>query len=165
PALIPGAITRRTKAILAVDFAGHPADLDRIIEVAAGQGVPVIEDAAHSVGAEYKGRRVGGVAALTAFSFYATKNITSGEGGALTTSNAAWAERAAIMSLHGMTRDAWTRHTGDHYRHFDVVSPGYKYNMFDVQAALLRSQFRKIGRFWALRRALTLKLKARLADV
>src|SRR5439155_3399584 len=124
-----------------------------------------VEDAAHAIGAEYKGRRVGGIADLTAFSFYATKNITSGEGGALTTNNGAWAERAAIMSLHGMSRDAWTRYGPDGYHHYDYIYPGYKYNMFDLQAALLQTQFRKIERFREMRCATTAKLKARLAGL
>lgn len=161
--LIENAITARTTAIVPIDFGGQPPDLDTLMAVARRHGVPVIEDAAHSIGAEYKGRRIGGIADLSAFSFYATKNITSGEGGALTTSNPAWAERAMVMSLHGMTRDAWKRYTADRYRHFDVVYPGYKYNMFDLQAALLQTQFRKIERFWEMRRAITMKLRAGLA--
>jgi dTDP-4-amino-4,6-dideoxygalactose transaminase len=164
-ALIEVAMTLRTKAIVPVDFGGQPPDLDAILAVAGRHGVPVIEDAAHAIGAEYKGRRVGAIADLTAFSFYATKNITSGEGGALTTNNPAWAERASIMSLHGMNRDAWKRYTAGGYRHFDIVSPGYKYNMFDLQAALLQTQFRKIERFWEIRRAITTTLKTQLAEV
>jgi dTDP-4-amino-4,6-dideoxygalactose transaminase len=162
---IEAAITPRTKAILPVDFAGQPPDLDAILRTAGRHGIPVIEDAAHSVGAEYDGRRIGGIADLTAFSFYATKNITSGEGGALTTNNAAWAERASVMSLHGMSRDAWKRYSASGYRHYDVVVPGYKYNMFDMQAALLQTQFAKIERFWERRRAITMRYRERLARV
>jgi dTDP-4-amino-4,6-dideoxygalactose transaminase len=163
--LIEAALTSRTKAILPVDFAGQPSDMDAIMTVARRHGIPVIEDAAHSIGAEYKGRRVGALADLTAFSFYATKNITSGEGGALTTDNPAWAERAAVMSLHGMSRDAWKRFSASGYQHYDHIAPGYKYNMFDLQAALLQSQFTKLERFWERRRAITTRLQALLADV
>jgi dTDP-4-amino-4,6-dideoxygalactose transaminase len=163
--LIEPALTSRTKAIMPVDFAGQPPDLDAIMGIARQHGIPVIEDAAHSIGAEYKGRRIGAIADLTAFSFYATKNITSGEGGALTTDNAAWAERAAIMSLHGMSRDAWKRYGAQGYQHYDHVAPGYKYNMFDLQAALLQTQFRKLERFWERRRAITMQLRAKLADI
>jgi len=165
PALIEAAITPKTKAILPVDFAGLPPDLDPILAIARRHGLPVIEDAAHSIGAEYKGRRIGAIADLTAFSFYATKNITSGEGGALVTDNAAWAERAQIMGLHGMSRDAWKRYGADGYRHWDIIGPGYKYNMFDLQAALLLSQFTRIEPFWERRRDITMQLRARFAAV
>src|SRR5207247_10670341 len=131
----------------------------------ARHGLPVIEDAAHSIGASYGGRRIGAVADITAFSFYATKNITSGEGGALVTDNPEWAERAAIMSLHGISRDAWKRHSAPGYQHWDIVVPGFKYNMFDLQAALLQTQFRQIDRFWRRRREITLRLRQDLADV
>ena len=110
PTKIEAALTPRTKAVIPVDFAGHPADLDAIAAVVKDRRITVIEDAAHSIGAEYGGRRVGGIADMTAFSFYATKNITSGEGGALTTNNEEWAERASIMALHGISRDAWKRY-------------------------------------------------------
>ncbi|HXG87686.1 MAG TPA: DegT/DnrJ/EryC1/StrS aminotransferase family protein [Vicinamibacterales bacterium] len=162
---IERAITPRTKAIVVVDFAGLPPDMDGVMAIGRRHGLPVIEDAAHSIGAEYRGRRVGGLADLTAFSFYATKNITSGEGGALTTNNEAWAERAQIMSLHGISRDAWKRFTAEGYRHWDIIGAGYKYNMFDLQAALLQTQFKKIELFWERRQALTAQLKAGFADL
>ena len=83
---------------------------------------------------------------MTCFSFYATKNITSGEGGALTTNRQEWADRIAMMALHGISRDAWKRYGTEGYRHWDIIAPGYKYNMFDLQAALVRSQFDKLER-------------------
>jgi dTDP-4-amino-4,6-dideoxygalactose transaminase len=162
---IAAAMTPRTRALMPVDFAGHPPDMDAIMAIGRSRGVPVIEDAAHSVGAAYKGRRIGSVADITAFSFYATKNITSGEGGALVTNNAAWAERAAIMSLHGISRDAWKRYSAPGYQHWDIIAPGFKYNMFDVQAALLLAQFRQIDRFRERRREITLRLRRELADI
>lgn len=165
PALIEAAITPQTKAIMPVDFAGQPPDMDAIKAVAARHGLPVIEDAAHSIGAEYKAQRIGSVADLTAFSFYATKNITSGEGGALTTHNAAWAERVQMMSLHGISRDAWKRYTAAGYGHWDIIYPGYKYNMFDLQAALLQTQFARIESFWERRRDLTRRFRAAFAEV
>jgi len=125
----------------------------------------VIEDAAHSIGAEYGGRRVGGIADMTAFSFYATKNITSGEGGALTTNRQEWADRIAVMALHGISRDAWKRYGAEGYRHWDIIAAGYKYNMFDLQAALVRSQFDKLDRFYERRVALKKRLDAGLQDV
>lgn len=162
---IEAAVTPRTKALIPVDFAGQPCDLDAVMAIGARRGLPVIEDAAHSIGAEYKGRRVGGIADMTCFSFYATKNITSGEGGALTTNRQEWADRIAVMALHGISRDAWKRYGAEGYRHWEIIAAGYKYNMFDLQAALVRSQFDKMERFHARRVALKKRLDAGLQDV
>ena len=165
PSAIEAAITPRTKAVIPVDFAGQPCELDDIMTIARGRGLTVIEDAAHAVGAEFKGRRVGSVADLTAFSFYATKNITSGEGGALTTNRSEWAERVQIMALHGISRDAWKRYGTSGYAHWDILAPGYKYNMFDLQGALVSSQLAKIDSFQRRRIALKARLDAGLRDV
>ena len=165
PAAIERAITARTRALIPVDFAGHPCDLDEIMEIGHRHGLTVIEDAAHSVGAAYKGRPVGGIADMTAFSFYATKNITSGEGGALTTNRAEWAERISVMALHGISRDAWKRYSAEGYRHWDIIAPGYKYNMFDLQGALVLSQLAKLDAFHARRVALKARLDAGLRDL
>ncbi len=165
PARIEAAITPRTRAIIPVDFAGHPADLDEVTAIARQHKLVVIEDAAHAIGAEYHGRPIGGIADMTAFSFYATKNITSGEGGALSTNNGEWAERIAIMSLHGISRDAWKRYGAEGYKHWDIVYPGYKYNMFDLQGALVLSQLDKIEKFYQRRVALKARLDAGLAGV
>ena len=109
--------------------------------------------------ARSRGRRIGGSGNLAAFSFYATKNITTGgEGGALTTNDAALAEKLAIMSLHGISKDAWKRYSDSGHKHWDIVYPGYKYNMFDLQAAIGLPQLTKIDKFWMRR----LELKARL---
>lgn len=165
PAAIERAITPRTKALIPVDFAGQPCDLDAIMAIGARHGIPVIEDAAHAIGAEYKGRRVGGVADMTCFSFYATKNITSGEGGALTTNRQDWADRIAVMALHGISRDAWKRYGTEGYRHWDIIAPGYKYNMFDLQAALVRSQFGRMEEFHRRRVAIKQRLDAALGHL
>jgi dTDP-4-amino-4,6-dideoxygalactose transaminase len=162
---IEPAITPNTKAVIPVDFAGHPADLDEIMAIGRAQGLPIIEDAAHAIGAEYRGRPIGGIADMTCFSFYATKNITSGEGGALTTNRQEWADRIFVMALHGISRDAWKRYGTEGYRHWDIIAPGYKYNMFDVQAALVRSQFAKLEAFYTRRIALKTRLDAGLCDV
>jgi dTDP-4-amino-4,6-dideoxygalactose transaminase len=162
---IERAVTPRTKALIPVDFAGHPCDLDAIMATGARHGIPVIEDAAHAIGAKYKDRPIGGVADMTCFSFYATKNITSGEGGALTTNRQDWAERIAIMALHGISRDAWKRYGSDGYKHWDIIAPGYKYNMFDIQASLVGSQLKKMDAFHARRVALKQRLDAGLCDV
>ena len=162
---LEAAITPRTRAIIPVDFAGHPADLDEIMALAGRHSIVVIEDAAHAIGAEYRGRRVGGVADMTAFSFYATKNITCGEGGALTTDNAAWADRIGIMALHGISRDAWKRYSAEGYQHWDIIYPGHKFNMFDLQGALVASQLSKIDTFYERRVALKARLDAGLRDL
>ena len=165
PTALEAAITPRTKAIIPVDFAGQPCELDVIIAIARRHGLTVIEDAAHAIGAEFRGKRIGSVADMTAFSFYATKNITSGEGGALTTDRPEWAERVQIMSLHGISRDAWKRYGTGGYSHWDILAPGYKYNMFDLQGALVLSQLAKIETFHVRRMALKARLDAGLRDV
>jgi dTDP-4-amino-4,6-dideoxygalactose transaminase len=159
------AMTPRTRAVIPVDFAGQPCELDAIAAVAHRHGAAVIEDAAHAIGADFRGRRIGSVADMTAFSFYATKNITSGEGGALTTDRADWAERIQVMALHGISRDAWKRYSAEGYKHWDIIAPGYKYNMFDIQGALALSQLGKIETFYERRVALKARLDAGLRDL
>ena len=148
----------RIKALLPVHFAGQPCDMDRIFALAAQYGLAVIEDAAHALGAEFQGSKVGSDYRLgfrgqwaTCFSFYATKNITAGEGGMLTTSDAELADKIAILRLHGISRDAWKRYSIEGYQHWEVLYPGYKYNMFDLQAALALPQLAHIDT-WQLRR-------------
>lgn len=143
PALIAGALTPKTKAIIPVHLGGLPADIDAIRDVAVPRGIPVIEDAAHTFPAAYKGRPVGSLSEFTAFSFYATKTITTGEGGMITTDNDEWADRCRIMSLHGISKDAWKRYTAEGNWYYEIVAPGYKYNMTDVAAAMGLAQLRK----------------------
>ena len=165
--LLESAITSRTKAVIPVHLAGQTCDMDAINAIARRHNLAVIEDAAHAIGAEYPGGgRVGGSPNPTAFSFYATKNITSGgEGGALTMADPALAERVAIMSLHGISLDAWKRYSSDGYQHWDIIYPGYKYNMFDLQAAVALPQLAKIESFWRRRAELKARLDAGLRDV
>ncbi len=152
PASFEAAITPKTKAVIPVHLFGQACDMDAINAIARRHGVAVIEDAAHAIGTEYKGRRVGGSGNLTAFSFYATKNITSGgEGGALTTDDADLAEKLAIMSRHGISKDAWKRYSSSGYQHWDIIYPGYKYNMFDLQASIAIPQLARIDAFWKRR--------------
>ena len=129
-------ITSRTKAIIPVDIAGEAPDMDVLMEIAARHNLKVVEDAAHSIPARYKGRWVGTLADLTAFSFYANKNITTGEGGMLTTDNEEYADRARIMSLHGISKDAWKRYSSTGSWYYEILQPGFKYNMTDIAAAL-----------------------------
>jgi dTDP-4-amino-4,6-dideoxygalactose transaminase len=143
PARIAAAITPRTKVILPVHYAGHPVDLDAINGLAAAHGLTVVEDAAHAVAARYKGRRIGDTTNPCAFSFYATKNLTTGEGGMLT-GEPDFLAKARIVSHHGMDRDAWKRYGPGGSWRYDVLMPGFKYNMTDIEAALGLVQLNKI---------------------
>lgn len=133
---ISAAMNDRTKAIIPVHFAGRPCDMDGIMAIAGKQGLAVIEDAAHAAEAWHKERKVGAIGDATAFSFYVTKNIVTGEGGMLTTDRDDWAEKIKTLSLHGMSHGAWTRYSDKGFKHYEIVAPGYKYNMMDIQAAM-----------------------------
>lgn len=145
--LIEGAITKRTKAIIPVHMAGRPCEMDKIMRIAKKHKLYVIEDAAQAIGAEYKGKKIGSIGDLTCFSFYATKNITTSEGGIVTTNNPDWAEKIRIYRLHGMSKDAWKRYSSAGYQHYDIIYPGFKYNMTDLQAAIGIHQMAKIHKF------------------
>lgn len=151
PDQIERAITSKTKAIIPVHFAGHPCDMDRILDIAGRYGLRVIEDAAHALPARYRGKLIGTIGDCTCFSFYATKNITTGEGGMITTDNPVWAERIRTMSLHGLSRDAWKRYDGQGSWFYEVLSPGFKYNLTDIAAALGIAQLHKSDRLWKTR--------------
>jgi dTDP-4-amino-4,6-dideoxygalactose transaminase len=151
PAAIEAAITSRTKAIVPVHFAGRPADMDAITAIARRHNLLVIEDAAHAIESRYHGRKIGSIGHLTCFSFYVTKNMTTGEGGMVTTNDAALAEKIRVLGLHGLSADAWNRFSDAGYRHYDVVWPGFKYNLTDIAASLGLSQLPKLGG-WLKRR-------------
>lgn len=151
PTLLEAAITPRSKAIIPIHVAGLPADLDGIQAVAQKHGLAVIEDAAHAFPTTYKGRMVGQISDFTCFSFYATKTITTGEGGMICTDNDAWAERCRIMALHGISKDAWKRYTAEGSWYYEIIAPGYKYNMTDVAAAMGLAQLRKAQTMWRRR--------------
>lgn len=151
PDLLERSITPRTKAIIPVHFAGQPCDMTSILEVARRHNLRVIEDAAHAFPASYKGKVIGSISDCTCFSFYATKNITTGEGGMVTTDDPDWADRIRRMSLHGLSRDAWKRYTNQGSWYYEIVAPGFKYNLTDMAAALGLSQLHKADRFWKTR--------------
>jgi dTDP-4-amino-4,6-dideoxygalactose transaminase len=136
PAAVAAAITSRTRAIVPVHLAGRPCPMDEIQALAVRHGVLVIEDAAHCIEGRYHGRKVGTISPLTCFSFYVTKNMTTGEGGMVTTQSDEFAKKLKMFALHGMTADAWHRFSDKGYQHYQVVFPGFKYNMTDMQAAL-----------------------------
>ncbi|MBV9759669.1 MAG: DegT/DnrJ/EryC1/StrS aminotransferase family protein [Acidobacteriaceae bacterium] len=144
PREIERAITPRTKAIVPVHLAGRPCRMDEIGAIARKHGLYIIEDAAHCIEGEYKSRHVGSIGDLTCFSFYVTKNVTTVEGGMVTTSNKKWAEKIRVLAMHGMDQDAFRRFQGAEYKHYEVVAPGYKYNMTDFQAALGVHQLRRV---------------------
>jgi len=146
PERVAAAITPATRALLPVHYGGHPVDLDAFAALAEPRGLHVIEDAAHAVSARYKGRLIGSSDNPAAFSFYATKNMTTAEGGMLT-GPAEFIDRARIASLHGMSRDAWKRYGKGGSWYYEVVMPGFKYNMTDLQAAIGRVQLRRLPAF------------------
>jgi perosamine synthetase len=147
-------ITARTRAILPVHFAGHPCEMDSIQELADGHGLAIVEDAAHALPARYQGKMIGTLSRATAFSFYATKTLTTGEGGMVTTNEDFIAERVRLMRLHGMSRDAWKRYSGEGTWRYEVLEAGFKYNFTDMQAALGLVQLAKCDRMRERRQAI-----------
>jgi len=135
PEKVAAAITDRTRAVIAVHFGGHPCELDRLREICRERNLILVEDAAHSLPAWYQGRLVGDCDNPVAFSFYATKNLTTAEGGMLTGA-AELVERGVVASLHGMNKDAWKRNSEQGNWRYDIVMPGFKYNMPDIMAAM-----------------------------
>ncbi len=144
-------ITRRTRAIIPVHFAGQPCDMDEIMAIARRRKLAVIEDAAHSLPSFYKGRPIGTIGDLTCFSFYATKTLAMGEGGMVVTKDPDWAKNVKINRLHGISRDAWDRYTLKGSWFYEVVDNGYKYNTTDVNAGLGLAQLRKLDAMNAAR--------------
>ena len=144
---IESKINNKTKAILPVHFGGHPCDMDTITSLAQKHNLSVVEDAAHALESKYHGEKIGAIGDFTAFSFYATKNITTGEGGMLTTNDDDYADKLRILSLHGISKNAWKRYGKDGFQHWELLMPGYKYNMFDIQASLGIHQIKKVESF------------------
>ena len=147
-------ITKKTKAIIAVDYGGQPVDYADIKRIARKHGLFLIEDAAHTLPSWYKGKKVGSLADITCFSFYATKALSTGEGGMIATNNEKWAKRMKIMRLHGMNRDAWKRYTKEGSWYYEIVGAGYKYNTTDINAALGLAQLKKLELMWRKRKAI-----------
>ncbi len=137
-------VTPRTRAVIPVHFAGRPCDVDGLLELAGRHGLRIIEDCAHAIETMSNGRHAGTFGDLGAFSFYATKNVVTAEGGMVTTADESWANRIKILALHGLSGDAWKRFSDEGFRHYEVVEPGFKYNMTDLQAALGIHQLRRV---------------------
>jgi perosamine synthetase len=143
PEQIKRAITPRTRAIIPVHFSGCPCDMDAILDIARTHGLKVIEDAAHALPSRYMGKMVGTLGDITCFSFYATKTLTTGEGGMAVTENPDYADTMRMLSLHGISKDAWKRYSAEGSWRYGILEPGYKYNLPDLQAALGIAQLAK----------------------
>lgn len=152
PAAVAEVITPRTRAIVPVHVAGYPCEMDALLGLAREHGLAMVEDAAHALPTEYRGRRVGAIdGSMAAFSFYATKNLTTGEGGMVTTDDPELADRMRVLRLHGISGDAWKRYQKGGRWYYEVVDNGYKYNMSDIQAAMGIEQLKKLDGMQATR--------------
>ena len=147
PVKIEEAITPKTRAIIPVHFAGRPCNMHAIMDIAQRHDLIVIEDAAHCIEGWYKGKKIGNIGDMTCFSFYVTKNIVTGEGGMVTTNKEVWADKIKMYGLHGLSKDAWRRYSDEGFVHYQVIFPGFKYNMMDIQASLGIHQMKRIHRY------------------
>jgi dTDP-4-amino-4,6-dideoxygalactose transaminase len=159
------AISKRTRALIPVHYAGHACDMAPILQIARTHRLKVIEDAAHALPASYNGQRVGTFGELACFSFYATKTICTGEGGMVTTANPEYAESVRMMSLHGISKDAWKRYSAEGSWYYEIVRPGFKYNMTDIAATLGLVQLGKCDRLWQARNRIAEIYSEALADL
>jgi dTDP-4-amino-4,6-dideoxygalactose transaminase len=160
---IEKAVTKRTRAIMPVHFAGLPVDLDPLYAIAKKHGLRVVEDAAHAIGTEYKGKRIGSFGDVQVFSFHPNKNMTTGEGGCVVARDDKMVEAVALLRFHGMDREAWNRFGKKGSQHYEIIAPGYKYNMMDIQAALGLHQLKQLDGFIKRRTELALRYQQLLA--
>lgn len=151
PQAIEAAITSRTRAILVVHFAGRPCNMDAIMAIAERHDLIVIEDCAHAIETEYKGKQTGTFGRFGCFSFYVTKNVVTGEGGMVIGQAEDAISRVKTLALHGMTKDAWHRYGDSGFKHYQVVECGFKYNMMDIQAAMGIHQLARVENAWLRR--------------
>jgi dTDP-4-amino-4,6-dideoxygalactose transaminase len=165
PAEIERRITPRTRAIVPVHFAGRPCDMDAIMDIAARHQLKVIEDCAHAIETEYKGRKAGTFGDFGCFSFYVTKNIVTGEGGMVVAKREEDIARIKVLALHGMSKDAWTRFSDAGYRHYQVTECGFKYNMMDIQAAIGIHQLARVEDWLGRREAIWQQYDAAFEDL
>jgi dTDP-4-amino-4,6-dideoxygalactose transaminase len=165
PTQIEAAINSKTKAIIPVHFGGQPCEMDPILDIAKKHDLRVIEDAAHALPASHHGKTVGTIGDITCFSFYATKTITTGEGGMATTENSEWADRMRMMSLHGISHDAWKRYTKEGSWYYEILYPGFKYNLTDIAAAIGIEQLKKCNEFREARQRIAMNYAKAFADL
>jgi perosamine synthetase len=164
PEQVAAQMTERTRAVIPVDYAGHPADLDAILKLAAAHGTVVIEDASHALGAEYRGRRTGSVADMTVFSFHPVKHLATGEGGMVTTERADYAQALRRFRNHGISSDARQRQADGQW-HYEMVSLGFNYRLTDIACALGLSQLKKLEANLSRRREIAARYEAAFRDV
>ena len=165
PDRIKEKITDRTRVILPVHFAGRPCEMDEIVAIAKAGNLKIIEDCAHAIESEYRGRKTGTFGDFGCFSFYATKNVVTGEGGMVVAACEEDIARIKILGLHGMSKDAWKRFGDEGYKHYYVVECGYKYNMMDLQAAIGIHQLSRVERNWVRRREVWSRYQEAFADL
>ena len=158
-------ITSKTKAILPVHFSGRPCDMDALCQIANDYQLKIIEDCAHSIEAEYHGKKVGTIGDFGCFSFYVTKNVVTGEGGMVIAKSEEDAARIKMLALHGMSNDAWKRFSDEGYKHYQVVECGFKYNMMDIQAAIGIHQLKRVDSNWLKRQAIWQRYNEALAGL
>ncbi len=165
PGEIEAKITPRTKAVLPVHFAGRCCDMEPIMKIAAEHNLLVIEDCAHAIESEYRGRPAGTFGDIGCFSFYVTKNVITGEGGMVITEDDDMAARIKVLGLHGMSKDAWNRFSDEGYKHYQVVHAGFKYNMTDMQASIGIHQLKRVNEYWEKRKAIWLRYNEVFRDL
>jgi dTDP-4-amino-4,6-dideoxygalactose transaminase len=165
PLALERAITPRTKLLLPVHFAGEPCRMDEILEIARRHDLGIIEDAAHALGASYHGKAIGAISEATIFSFYATKNLTTGEGGMCCTSNQELADKIRRLSLHGLSRNAWSRYTRTGNWYYEIMEAGFKYNLSDIQSSIGLQQLTKFPAMQQKRQELAAAYRRRLEDI
>jgi len=153
PARVAERVTKKTRAIVPVHFAGRVCEMDALGEIASRHGLKMIEDCAHAIETEYKGKHAGRFGDFGCFSFYVTKNVITGEGGMVLAESEADAARIKVLALHGMSKDAWKRFSDEGFVHYQVTEAGFKYNMMDIQAAIGIHQLARVEKNWKRRRA------------
>ena len=164
-AAVERAIGPRTRAVIGVDFGGQPCDWHLLRPLAERHGLVLVDDAAHALSSRLQGRPIGAWADMTMFSFYVTKPLATGEGGMLVTDNPEWADRVRTMALHGMSRDAWKRYTAAGSWYYEVIAPGFKYNLGDLAAALGLAQFTRLEAMSARRAEIAARYRAAFSDL
>jgi dTDP-4-amino-4,6-dideoxygalactose transaminase len=165
PEQVQRKISPRTKALMPVHFAGRACNMDALCSLAREHELRIIEDCAHAIETEYRGKKAGVIGDCGVLSFYATKNIVTGEGGMVLTNNTEVAARVKMLALHGMSQDAWTRFSDVGYKHYEVVEVGVKYNMMDLQAAIGMHQIKRVEKYWQRRLSIWEKYNSAFAGL